>query len=360
RLPSEIFIDFLRPDPPAAHETAIEMPYRLIASPLKTAGFAHALAPVDHDVAGRGTRTELWHSRMGTRVMAPGGIDIDDRPGAPTGSGDWHGEKLRFIWSPDYPGESHDAFRKPLDRLDRQMLVKLTAGFDEVRQDGRTPFHPRAAFVRRLMLSALGGDLEAHRKFDPRPKDVDLSAWTHRAAIGRDYFVRAEYSGFLFPFGHRATLVKLTERKFQWRGINDRVAFLRQRFFIVLRDRSIDYPGAAPQPHAGRSLPFTRVACAVDVTPDLDVPGGRVADRLPDSFYPANDDANHRMAFWPSRGPGADYRFPMVGTDSAGRRVAFDMPLLFISELKNCAPHMSQLHAHWNDGVNAARRLVPI
>ncbi|MGL4541157.1 MAG: hypothetical protein ACRCUI_01440, partial [Polymorphobacter sp.] len=137
RLPSEIFIDFLRPDPPAAHETAIEMPYRLIASPLKTAGFAHALAPVDHDVAGRGSRTELWHSRMGTRVMAPGGVDIDDRPGAPTASGDWHGEKLRFIWSPDYPGESHDAFRKPLDRLDRQMLVKLTAGFDEVRQDGR-------------------------------------------------------------------------------------------------------------------------------------------------------------------------------------------------------------------------------
>lgn len=358
RLPPEIFVDFLRPDPPGEHETALEMPYRLIASPLKTAGFTHALAPVTH----RG-RTELWHSRMGSRLIRDGQVHIDDRPGAPTDSGGWKGEKLRFIWSPDYRKDTQDGFRKPLDKLDRQMLVKLTAGYDEKRQDGVTPFTPRAAYVRRLMLTALGGDLEAHRKFDPRPQGVDLSAWTHRAAIGRDYFVRVEYSGFLFPFGHRATLVKLTERKFQWRDPtkqNDRVAFLRQRFFIVVRDKVIDYPGGAPQPHAGRSLPFVQVACAVDVTPDLAPPGSSPGDRLPADFYSEQIEAEFRQAFWPSRGGGVDYRFPMIGTDQAGRKIAFDMPLIFMSELRNCSPHISKVAAHWNSAASAPRRVAPL
>ena len=358
RLPPEIFIDFLKPDPPGEHETALEMPYRLIASPLKTAGFTHALAPVTH-----GGRTELWHSRMGTRLLRDGQVHVDDRPGAPTDSGGWKGEKLRFIWSPDYRKDTQDGFRKPLDKLDRQMLVKLTAGYDEKRQDGVTPFTPRAAYVRRLMLTALGGDLEAHRKFDPRPQGVDLSAWTHRAAIGRDYFVRVEYSGFLFPFGHRATLVKLTERKFQWRDPakqDDRVAFLRQRFFIVVRDKVIDYPGGSPQPHAGRSLPFVQVACAVDVTPDLAPPGSAPADRLPADFYSEQIEAEFRQAFWPSRGGGVDYRFPMVGTDQAGRKIAFDMPLIFMSELRNCSPHIGKVAVHWNGAASATRRVAPL
>jgi hypothetical protein len=358
-LPGAIFFDFLKPDPPTPRETAIEMPYRLIASPLATGGFDHALEPVAHTVGGS-PRTELWHSRLGTRRTFADGPWIDDRPGTPTESGGWKGERLRFIWSPDYPEGTIESFRKPLDELDRRMLVKLTAGFDEKQQDGKTRYNPRAAFVRRLMLTAMGGDLEAHRKFDPRPQGADLSAWTHRSAIGRDYFVRVEYSGFLFPFGHRATLVKLTERKFQWRAVNDRVAFLRQRFFIVVRDRTIEYPGAAPQEFGGRSLPFTHVTCAVDVTPDLDAPGGRAADRLPPAFYVPDTDSMHRMAFWPSRGANNDYRFPLVGTDGAGRRVAFEMPLLFISELRNTSADTDTLRTYWNGAAAAARRVAPL
>lgn len=352
-LPPQIFVDFLKPDPPSAHETAIEMPYRLIGSPLKTAGFTHATLPVQH-----GTRTELWHSRMGTRSVSAGVVSIDDRPGVPTDDGGWDGEKLRFIWSPDYPDRGPDAFNKPLDHLDRQMLVKLTAGFDEKKQDGVSKFTPRAVYVRRLMLTALGGDLEAHRKFDPRPAGVDLSSWAHRAAIGRDYFVRVEYAGFLFPFGHRATLVKLTERKFEWRGTpasKDRVAFLRQRFFIIVRDRMIEYPGAAPQPHQGRSLPYEKVICAVDVTPDLAPPGSIAADRVSEVTGDA-DPAFFRMAFWPSRGAGVDYRFPMVGIDSAGRKIAFEMPLIFMSELKNVAGDLARIQTHWHADKSAARR----
>ena len=350
QLPPQIFADFLKPDPPSDHETAIEMPYRLIGSPLKTAGFAHATEPVRH-----GTRTELWHSRMGTRSTRAGMVSIDDRPGVPTDDGGWDGEKLRFIWSPDYPDRGPDAFNKPLDHLDRQMLVKLTAGFNEKKRDGVSKYTPRAVYVRRLMLTAMGGDLEAHRKFDPTPENVDMTSWTHRSAIGRDYFVRVEYAGFLFPFGHRATLVKLTERKFEWRGVQDRVAFLRQRFFIIVRDRMIEYPGAAPQPHGGRSFPYEKVICAVDVTPDLAPPGSVPADRVSEVTGDA-DPAFFRMAFWPSRGPGDDYKFPLIGIDGAGRKVAFEMPLIFMSELKNVSADIGRIATHWNATKSAVRR----
>lgn len=346
RLPPEIFFDFLKPDEPSDHETAIEMPYRLVASPLKTAGFDHALGPITHS-----GRTELWHSRLGTREVRNGSVFIDDRPGKPTGDGDWDGEKLRFIWSPDYPDRGPDQFTKSLDHLDRQMLVKLTAGFDEKKQDNVSKYTPRAVFVRRLMLSAMGGDLEAHRPFNIRPANVDLSAWSHKAAIGRDYFTRVEYSGFLFPFGHRATLVKLTERKFEWRGVQDRVAFLRQRFFIIVRDRMIEYPGSAPQPHQGRSFPYKQVVCTVDVTPDLDSPGGTPQGSSDDRVFEVtgnSDPAFFRMAFWPSRGGGVDYEFPLVGIDGAGRKIPFEMPLIFISELKNIKDDLPKIGTHWN------------
>lgn len=357
RLPPDIFIGFLTPHPPASHATAIEMPYRLIGSPLETAGFTHALAPVTHR-----NRTELWHSRLGTRGLQLGQVRIDDRPGVPTETGGWDGEKLRFLWSPDYPdnhGPEH--FPKPLDWLDRRMLVKLTAGFDELQQDGQTPFVPRAAYVRRLMLTAMGGDLEAHRKFDPRPELVDISAWTHRSAIGRDYYVRVEYSGFLFPWGHRATLVKLTERKFQWRDDDnpvDRMALLRQRFFIIVRDRMIAYPGDAPQPHHGRSLPFKQVICALDgPTPDLAPPGLDPKDRV--ESVTGSDPVMRRMAFWPSRGNEGNYLFPLIGIDGAGRKIPFEMPLIFISELKNIKNDIPKLREHWNGPGEPATRRVP-
>ena len=185
RLPIEIFPLLRRPLKPTAHVTAIEMPYRLIASPLPGAGFTHSDVAVSF-----GGRTELWHTRLGTRRGTGANLKVDDRPGRLEGR-EWAGEKLRFIWSPDYPDRTTDAFRKALDATDRSMLVKLTAGFNEKQPSGGS-FIPRAAQLRRMMLTALGGDLEAQRQWLTRPAGVDLMGWTHRAAIGRDYFVRVE------------------------------------------------------------------------------------------------------------------------------------------------------------------------
>ena len=45
--------------------------------------------------------------------------------------------------------------------------------------------------------------------------NLDLSEWVHVAAQGRDHYVRIVYEGELRAFGHRAALVKVTERKFK-------------------------------------------------------------------------------------------------------------------------------------------------
>jgi hypothetical protein len=54
-----------RPAEPAAAETAIELPYRLMLSPLEAASWAHAVSPQARD-----GRVELWHTRLATRNAA--------------------------------------------------------------------------------------------------------------------------------------------------------------------------------------------------------------------------------------------------------------------------------------------------
>ena len=62
--------------------TALELPYRLLMSPIETARFLHRGLPFEHS-----GRTELWHTRMTT-----GKDDFGpDLPG-----------KARALWSPDY------------------------------------------------------------------------------------------------------------------------------------------------------------------------------------------------------------------------------------------------------------------
>lgn len=339
----------LKPRPPGRDRTAIEMPWRLIASPLPGAGFDHATAPVV-----RGGRTELWHTRLGPKIKQAalgqvGGIGLVGPVADPRA-----GRQLRYLWSPDYAATSEDPIDFSLSGFDRKMIVTLTAGYDAKLPSGGR-FTPRPVDSGRLMMTALGGTLDADRRWKTRPKGVDLLAWTHRMSQGRDSYVRVEYAGFLFPFGHAATLVKLSERKFQWRGAGrDRVAILRQRFFIVVREKIRAYPNAAPQPDLGRTMPFDTIEVMLDTTPDLDKPGDSTATRLIDDFY--NVDRPNRMAFWPARdnNPLALFAFPFVGTDAAGRRVPFQMPAMFVSEVLNQSTDIPAIRDHYNSHV--ARR----
>jgi hypothetical protein len=325
----------LGPHEPAPGVTALELPYRLMLSPLEPARWHHR-----DDVRFDRGRTELWHTRLST---------------AASGAGPDQASRVRAIWSPDYrphddigelialiseqpepnegPAPNPDLLRLSLDPLDRSMLVTLMAGFDAKSGSGPGRYKPLSSEARRLHLSALGALLDTEGTWEKRPEGVDLQQWRHLATLGRDHYVRVMYAGYLCPFGHAASLVKVTERKFQpiAAGATERIAVLRQRFFIVVREPVREYDGGGHEFH-GNNFPFRRVEILTRVTPNLSEPGsgpGGVATTPPHGLAP-------RMLFWPMvPGPGqpVDVPFQIAAVDLTGRPATFALPLMFVSEL---------------------------
>jgi hypothetical protein len=312
---------FLSPHQPSPLVTALELPYRVILSPIPVSNWWHAKAPVVH----RG-RTELWHTRL-TQTADGVGPDPDTR--------------VRAIWSPDYPLDDKiilDAvnavppkpFRMSLDPLDRQMLVKLMAGFNEEDDLHRT-FIPHSSVSRRLSLSSLGALLDASGDWVQLPAGVSLEQWRHLANLGRDHYVRVVYRGAVCHPGNSASLIKVTERKFEWMDAEKktgRVALLRQRFFIVVR-QPVVFPTGAGHAYRGRNFPFSKVEILTRVTPSLVAPGtaNTLLDDPDDIIYKA---IPNRACFWPMRDADRDFMFQVAVTDLAGERTVLCMPLLFV------------------------------
>ena len=317
----------LVPRPPADTATALELPYRVLLSPIEEARWQHRVGPVAH----RG-RTELWHTRLRTSGgdKGPDGIS-----------------KVRALWSPDYPTKDfsvidndHRLFRMSLKAQDRQSLVKLMAGYDEWADDG-TRFTPRSSRARRLHLTSLGSLTDVEGSWEALPDGVDLEQWRHLASLGRDAYVRVVYRGYLLPFGHNAALFRVTERKFDsLDGDREkRIAILRQRHFIVVRKRIVDYSGEG-HVHDGRGFPFERVELLTRITPDLKDPGfgkSRLVADGGDQIY--GGEITNDKAFWPmiaaASGAATDFPFDVLATDIAGEPVAFSMPMLFVSKEVN-------------------------
>jgi len=232
---------------------------------------------------------------------------------------------------------------------------------------GSAPYEPKPFYASQLMLSPLGGWLKSRGLWDPprpaapvrflqftelvltptfaavlarapvrtartQPIDLldalnvnavrpsaqdatplDLSEWTHVATQGRDHYVRIVYEGELWPFRHRAALVKVTERKFRVDGDSGIVvAYLVQRVFIVVRE--------PVKKLGGRDNPLTQVRLTTLVTPDL--------------TKPRIDTTEFKRTFWVELGAaGAEqaFAFHATGTDQAGREVDFIQPMVFAS-----------------------------
>lgn len=144
-----------------------------------------------------------------------------------------------------------------------------------------------------------------------REEILDLSEWVHVATQGRDHYVRIVYEGRLRPFGHRASLVKVTERKFIDEG-GIVVAYLMQRMFIVVREQVRTFDD--------RAMPFKRVRLTTLVTPDIADP--HVIASTNRSFWVevVTADAGRTR-----------FRFHAVGTDHGDANVDFTIPMIFES-----------------------------
>lgn len=346
------------PHEPSPVVTALELPYRIILSPIPHSNWWHRILPVT-----RNGRTELWHTRLTQTTNGKG-------PDQPT--------KVRALWSPDYRPEPNNPeivavtngvqpYRMSLDAMDRLMLVKLMSDFTEPN------FRPRAARAERLSLSALGAICDIEGRWKDLPVGVGLEQWRHLATLGRDQYVRVVYRGSLCELGHAASLIKVTERKFEkLPGSGKSVAVLRQRFFIVVTEPVKNYTGAGHQ-FQGRNFSFTSVEILTRVTPNLLDPGDNACKLSANGINPsgANDaiygtaagggSTPHRACFWPMLGPNNDFQFQMAGTDLAGTVHTFSMPLLFVGkEANDRASVMTQVLNRYNDDLNKGRRTTSL
>ncbi len=321
------------PRAPTSTETAIELPWRMQLSPHASGGFMHAIDDVAHD-----GRVELWHTRLGTRDAEAGQVfPIAAATTSPVDEDDPDTRQVRAIWTRDFvPGRSaadEDAafpleefgnlgtlppFRASLSVRDRMQLVHLTSN-----HRWSKPGHvARPAQVEHLMLTGLGGWLASEAEFGFPAQGLSIEEWRHRATMARDHYVKVVYAGILAPFGHRASLVKVTER----RVAGDGMATLYQRLFIIVREPERSYLHAGV-PGLDNAMPFRWVRILTRVTPPLALPHSLIA-AAGQVFVPeiATADAGQGGAAPAGSRP---FHFRFLANDVDNHLVEFEGPLVF-------------------------------
>lgn len=284
------------PVAPSSLETSLELPYRLQISPGATAAFAHELKAVPR---GRMARVELWHTRLGVRMSDRSIDETEKTAGSRTFRALWNRDRNNGVAAPF----GSAVVREPLRPLDRTNIVDETSNFT-------LKLPPRKVRARRMMLTSLGGYLDSIGVFNGQ---TGMLGWDHRAAMGRDSYVRREYDGHLFPFGHRASLITITERKLL--ASHPRRAFLWQRSYIVVKEPVIAYPAGSDTTTAHgplRKNPFTALEVTTLTTPNFTNVGGGSS------------------RFCPEVGVGVQYRFSFAATDRTNNVVKFDAPAIWV------------------------------
>ncbi|SFW92252.1 hypothetical protein [Amycolatopsis australiensis] len=242
-------------------------------TPEQYASWAH----VTHPVTSAG-RTELWHTRLAPR-------DDFGRPDPLLGPAEI---RATAADTPDDP-RFDDLLSRPQTLTD---IVTQSNTRGAVRGD-------------LVLLSALGSSLELDGKW----AEGTLTAWRHRSVLGRDNYVRIEERGFLFPYGHKATLITETERT-----IAGGAARLLRRQFVRVRE-----PVKLFQDNG---LPFRSVEIGMTTTPNLAAPGKREMIGTTSAFwvqYTLGDETT-------------DIPFPIIATDWAGNRIDSVAHFAFVYE----------------------------
>jgi hypothetical protein len=322
--------------PPQVQETAIELPARLLLSPNPYSGWKHSKTPISRRDNGRKiTWTELWHTQLSVRL--PGQDLLSD-------SNDYF-RTVRAIYSLDSrgvgtpPPACHEDQDPPsargaatgLDAMserDRFEIVQLSSNFNDLRA-GETgePIEPEPIQIDRLLLTSQGAWISSQGDWEPadlaisgkaRPEGLSLRQWRQESSAGRDTFVRLVYGGFLYPYGHRANLIQVTERRFQRKNPTSPFkAYLRQRIFITVEQPIVEYGDAGLDPDGNsidRQMPFVSIECTTASTPSLD--------------RPAHGDLKYPCYFWP-RVLSKYFHFHFRGLDNTGHQTEFTSPVIF-------------------------------
>lgn len=296
-------------------------------------------------------------------------------------------------------------FRAPMDARARHELVLLSSAWGLPVVGRRTPsgaiadnssqvepdaqdrpvdlypgsalYLPKPLDVRELSLTALGGSFRHDTIFEPPAGAFHISGaslfdalsiekWQQWTLLGRDIVCEIVYKGFLFPFGHRASLVQLTERTFfqdtsVTRGVKPIRAYLNQRLFIRV-GKPIKAFSAVGQPLQGRMWPARSVKIVTSETPDLtdpmaDFPKGASRTEVL-ACGRIEIPGSTGLAFWPrtARTRLANLRFE-VEIDSAKT----SLPMIFADNvLANDPVALEKLADYYNDAAQSALREVAL
>jgi hypothetical protein len=227
-----------------------------VLSALASAVLVHGDAPAGAEPLS----VELpWHIRFAPRPATTGDALLSDVPGTahagPTGAtGLWH---VRL----------EAASGLALVPIDTDLDVDVVPPLDQGRRDivfglGSPPGLPPSAPF--MDLSALGGTMSATGTWQH-------FSWEHHVVLGRDMAVRTESRGLLYPFGHRAILVKTSNRRLLPPGSGPADAGLLEESWLIVPD---PVRGRSADEALARVLPFSEVEILERVVA-LGVPGER-------------------------------------------------------------------------------------
>ena len=269
------------------------------------------LRVLDSLEATKGEISELWHTRLGIKLKSR----------ITTLSGLESLKTIRVLWADDalvkYNADApkrDTPFLASLDGNNRHKLVHQTS-------DYLIPgFSPIPVPANNLMLSSLGAYLNWHVFFNissPLDGYLNIREWEHIATLGRDHYVKIVEKGYLFPFGHRAALVKVTERKFHQQTHS---AVNRQHMYIVVLQKEVLYSRYDPD---GKFIefPFQAVRLETSVTPNIDKPTGStiLSGTSAYNFY--------------IKVGGDGFKFDVISTDKEGFEHRFRMPMVFLENI---------------------------
>lgn len=297
---------------------------------------------------------ELWHTRLATRQSNGEVTEATDPK-----------RTVRAIWARDarfsnvideatmpdpYPAtplSPDDPYRTALDSLDRFNIVHLSSNYQlkvgSFAAKDTTPYIPLPINIERMMLSTLGSWLNLRGAWPILPKHLAVEEWRHRSSMARDHYVRVVYRGYLFPFGHRASLIKVTERKFH-HGLPGNPAYQRQRMFIVVREPERSYGGTEirdSEKQYDLQFPFVNVRITTLVTPSLEKPeDSDIGGKSRQLFRPRVNDQ--------------DFRFHVIAKDVDGNDIEFSTPMNFVGkeilEAGNCIDLINQTQVDFTTG----------
>ncbi|MGV9311632.1 hypothetical protein ACWDR0_05500 [Streptomyces sp. NPDC003691] len=242
------------------------------------------LGPVTGDVVWRHTTTPvqggggavgLWHTRIAPKAstMVRGG-PVDFRSIAPARAG-----------QPDY-----DSSLTPVNRQ------QITAAADA----------NRPVTADNLTLTALGASVDLAGKWDPA-LGLGVTAYQHRATVGRDTAVQVDERGHLLPFGFPVQVTSRTERRL---GTG-----LVKHYRLTVLMTEITYDGVAALPDGGRAFPFSRI---------------RLNRPVDTEFTPS--DALGTAGYWLNRpdAPSQRILFDITAEDRLGHRIELTVPFVFV------------------------------